>query len=80
MILSYHNLSGEAYQAGTNTEACALAGHNTHARAEDIQNSEHCSGGNGHSQNLVHGESLLGDEDQSESNSYTFNDVLDYAG
>lgn len=76
----YHTLCGESNEAGTNTEAGTLARHNTHGGAEDVQHGEHSGSGDGYSHNLVHGQGLLGDKDQSQGNSNTFNNILDDTG
>ncbi len=79
MILSYHNLR-EANQLGTDTEAGTLAGHNTHAGAEDVQYCEHGRRRDGDGHDLVHGQRLLGDEDQGQGHGNTLNHILDNAG
>jgi hypothetical protein len=68
--------AGEADEVGTETEAGTLAGSNSHARGENIEDGEDSGGENGHSGNLTHRERLLGDESSSKSYSNTLNKIL----
>ena len=74
------SLRGEAYQAGTDTEAAALARRHAHAGGEDVQHGEHGSGRNRHRQDLIHGQALPGNEDQRQGYRHTLHYVLDDAG
>jgi hypothetical protein len=73
-------LCGETDQAGTDTEAGTLASRDTHAGREDVQHGEDSRGGDGHRQDLIEGEGLPGDEDESQSNGDALNDILDDTG
>ena len=78
MFISYLQFLGrKPNEPGTDTEAGTLARHNAHGGAEDVQHGEHSGSGDGHSHDLIHGQSLLGDEDQGQGNSNTFDYILD---
>ena len=72
-------LRGEAYEAGTDTEAAALARRHTHARGEDVQHGEHGGSRNRYRQDLIHGQALPGNEHQRQSHGHALNYILDDA-
>lgn len=74
-----HLQTGEADQVGTQTEAGTLAGSQANAGGKQIQESEGHGGHDGHSQDLLHIQLLLGDDEGGQGNGQTFQEVLDCA-
>ena len=59
----------EPYKVGADTESSTLSGSHADGRREDVQHSEHCSGGDGHGHNLVHGKGLTGNKEEGKCSS-----------
>jgi len=74
------SLRGEAYEAGTDTEAAALARRHTHAGGEDIEHGEHSRSGDRHRGDLIHRQALPGNKDQRQGYRHTLHYILDDAG
>jgi len=68
--------TGKANHVGTQTEAGTLAGRQPNARGQKIQQSEGHGGHDGHSQDLLHIQLLLGNDKRGQSYSQTLQEVL----
>lgn len=68
---------GEADEVGADTEASTLASRHTDRRGDNVEDSEHGSGNNAEGEDLLNGESLLGDKDSGDGHEETLDQVLD---
>ncbi len=75
-LVWYLTTHGEANEVSADTEASTLAGSHADGGGEDIQHSEHSGRTYSDSGYLIQGEALPGDEEESKSNSRTFNYIL----
>lgn len=69
--------AGETHQVGAQAEACTLAGSQADGRCQQVQQGEGHGGHDGHCQDLLHVQLLLGDDEGGQCNGQTFQEVLD---
>ena len=70
----------KADEVGTQTEACALASREANAGGQQIQESEGDGGNDGHGQDLLHIQLLLGDDEGGQRDRETLEEILDRTG
>jgi hypothetical protein len=70
---------GEPHQVGAQTEAGALACSQPNGRGQQVQQSECHGGDDGHRQDLLHIQLLLGDDEGRQRHGQTLQEILDRA-